>query len=88
LNPHVGVGVGKLLIVDVQGSSKVSDMGVMLSLGMTVTLSQRDIVGTAVLWNVVTMTLVGMIVVVAFTFRCIDDVDQSLLVDLHERWEL
>jgi hypothetical protein len=42
-------------------------MGVMLSLGMMVTWSHRLIVGTAVLRKVVTMTFVGMMVVVALT---------------------
>jgi hypothetical protein len=63
-------------------------MGVMLSLGMIVTLSHREIVGTAVLWNVVTITFVGTMVVVALTLFCIEEVCQSLLVDRQARCEL
>src|SRR6201995_4157679 len=62
-NVQLGAEVGNAVTNEIQGSLKVSEIGVMPALGTITTLSQRVTVGTFVLVNVVTMTLVGMVVV-------------------------
>jgi hypothetical protein len=72
-------------MVEVHGSLKVRDIGVTLSVGITTTLSQREIVGTFVSIKVVTMTFVGITVEVADTFPCKDEAYQFLLAVLQDR---
>ena len=64
-NVQLGTIVGNTVTNEVQGSLKVSEIGVAPWLGTMTTLSQRVIVGTIVLKKVVTITRVGIIVVAA-----------------------
>jgi hypothetical protein len=64
---QLGIGVGKSSIVEVQVSPNVSEIGVTDSLGVIVTLSQRDIVGPLVFIKSVTTILEGITVVAGGT---------------------